>query len=523
MSTTALENNYRLLVEAVVDYAIYTLDATGHVSNWNSGAERIKGYRPDEIIGSHYSRFYSEADRQTGEPMKNLQRAATVGRFESEGWRVRKDGTRFAAHVVIDRILDEDGTLIGFAKVTRDVTEQRKAAAELQKAREDLFQSQKLESIGQLTGGLAHDFNNLLMAIISCMELLTRRVPDDPKIHMLIDTAKQGAFRGAALTQRMLAFARRQELKPVAVDLLVLVRGMSGLLQRSVGPQVHIAISFPLVLDSVLVDPNQLELALMNFAVNARDAMPDGGRLSISAERREVGPGHASGLPEGVFVELSVADNGYGMNEETRLRATEPFFTTKGVGKGTGLGLSMVHGLAEQSGGRLIVHSNEGEGTRMALWLPVAVVAGEATSEPAPASANPIVASNVSSLRIMAVDDDHLVLTTMSAQLEDLGHRVTAVSSAEQALQVLEREGQFDLLITDHSMPGMTGSQLAEMLRENLPEMPVVLATGYAEIANDGRRDIPRLHKPFTQETLAIAVVNAVETARTRVSDGVGG
>jgi len=514
--STNLDNNYRLLVEAVVDYAIYTLDPGGHVSNWNSGAERIKGYRPEEIIGSHYSRFYSEADQKSGEPQKNLRQAAVAGRCESEGWRVRKDGTQFAAHVIIDRILDENGELIGFAKVTRDVTEQRKAAADLQKAREDLFQSQKLEAIGQLTGGLAHDFNNLLMAIISCMELLTRRVPDDPKIHLLIETAKQGAFRGAALTQRMLAFARRQELKPTVIDLITLVRGMAELLQRSVGAQVQIAMTFPLTLESVLVDSNQLELALMNLAVNARDAMPDGGQLSISAQQREVGPAHATGLSEGRYVELSVADEGHGMDEETRLRATEPFFTTKGVGKGTGLGLSMVHGLAEQSNGRLIVHSTEGKGSRMALWLPAAPNADDVQALPVHVVPVPVIAVAVIALRILAVDDDNLVLTTMSAQLEDLGHLVISVSSAEQALQILQQGERFDLLITDHSMPGMTGSQLAEMLRENLPEMPVVVATGYAEIVNDYKQDIPRLQKPFTQETLAIAIFNAVATARTR-------
>lgn len=514
MSTT-IDNNYRLLVEAVVDYAIYTLDPDGRVSNWNSGAERIKGYLPEEIIGANYACFYSEADQKTGEPEKNLRQAATAGRCESEGWRIRKDGTRFAAHVIIDRILDEDGKLIGFAKVTRDVTEQRKAAAELQKAREDLFQSQKLESIGQLTGGLAHDFNNLLMAIISCMELLTRRVPDDPKIHLLIETAKQGAFRGAALTQRMLAFARRQELKPIAVDVIDLVRGMGELLQRSVSAQVQIFFTFPLTLDPVLVDPHQLELALMNLAVNARDAMPDGGKLTISAQKHDVGLIHSTGLVEGKFVEICVADDGDGMDEETRLRAAEPFFTTKGVGKGTGLGLSMVHGLAEQSGGRLVVQSVQGKGTRMSIWLPVAPDEMHGTLAQVPSV--PASETVVTPLRIMAVDDDNLVLTTMSAQLEDLGHLVIAVSSAEQALQILDQGEQFDLLITDHAMPGMTGSQLAQMLRDNLPDMPVVVATGYAEMVVEFKQDIPRLQKPFTQEDLQTAITYAVATAHARV------
>lgn len=513
MSTT-LDTNYRLLVEAVVDYAIYTLDPDGYVSSWNTGAQRIKGYLPEEIIGEHYSCFYSEADQRTGEPMKNLRQAALAGRCESEGWRIRKDGTRFAAHVIIDRILDDEKTLVGFAKVTRDVTEQRNAAAELQQAREDLFQSQKLESIGQLTGGLAHDFNNLLMAIISCMELLGRRVPDDPKIHLLIETAKQGAFRGAALTQRMLAFARRQELKPSAVDVIALVHGMGELLQRSVSSQIQILFTFPIALDFVLVDPHQLELALMNLAVNARDAMPEGGNLSISARKHKVGPAHTTALAKGTYVEISVADEGSGMDEETRLRATEPFFTTKGVGKGTGLGLSMVHGLAEQSNGRLVVHSEVGKGTRMSIWLPIAPEA--VLNAPVQAPLVPATVGVVTPLRIMAVDDDNLVLTTMSAQLEDLGHLVIAAPSAERALQLIEQGELFDLLITDHSMPGMTGSQLAEMLRERLPDLPVVVATGYAEMIVDIKQDIPRLQKPFTQATLHTAILHAVATALAR-------
>jgi len=407
-------------------------------------------------------------------------------------------------------------SLIGFAKVTRDVTEQRKAAADLQKARDDLFQSQKLESIGQLTGGLAHDFNNLLMAIISCMELLTRRVPDDPKIHLLIETAKQGAFRGAALTQRLVAFARRQELKPAAVDVLTLVRDMAELLQQSVGNQISISFTFSLNLDPVLVDPHQLELALLNLAVNARDAMPKGGNLSISAKKHTIGEAHFTGLLPGQFIEICVGDEGAGMDEDTRLRATEPFFTTKGVGKGTGLGLSMVHGLAEQSGGRLVVQSTVGKGTRVSIWLPVAPDAAGLQNDGATPISVPSVASRVTPLLIMAVDDDNLVLTTMNAQLEDFGHLVTAVSSAEQALQILKEGERFDLLITDHSMPGMIGIQLAGMLRENLPDMPVVVATGYAEVMVDFKQDIPRLQKLFTHKTLQLAICHAVATARAR-------
>ncbi|HET7360257.1 MAG TPA: PAS domain S-box protein, partial [Rhodanobacteraceae bacterium] len=288
------QEQFQILVQGVLDYAIYMLDSTGHVSSWNTGAERIKGYGVEEIIGQHFSIFYTAEDRATGEPRKNLERAERDGHVEAEGWRVRKNGERFWAHVSIERILGGDGRLLGFAKVTRDVTDQRQAAEELETARAALVHSQKLESIGKLTGGVAHDFNNLLMAILSCLELIERRVPEDPKIGFLLENARSGVMRGAALTQRMLAFARRQELRPTAVDVVTLVRGMRELLQRSIGSQFDIGLRFPLELEHVLVDANQLELALMNLTVNARDAMPDGGHLAISARQETLGRGNAA-------------------------------------------------------------------------------------------------------------------------------------------------------------------------------------------------------------------------------------
>lgn len=499
---------FRTLVQGVTDYAIYLLDTTGHVSSWNSGAERIKGYEAGEIIGEHFSAFYTDEDRAAGEPQRNLGIAEDVGRVEREGWRVRKDGARFWAHVLIDRILDDDGRLVGFAKVTRDVSDQRKAAEELEQARNALFQSQKMESIGQLTGGVAHDFNNLLMAIIASLELLELRVPDDAKVHKLLENATAAAFRGAALTQRMLAFARRQELKPKAVDLVALLRGMADLMQRSLGAQVSVEIKFPLKLEPVLVDANQLELALLNLAVNARDAMPDGGVITIAAFRSSVATAHASKLPAGDYVCLSVADQGHGMDAETLLRATEPFFSTKGVGKGTGLGLSMVHGLVEQSGGRLQVGSIEGEGTTVEMWLPLA------PSEPAnvtpPAAPEQIEMPTSRALSVLTVDDDPLVLETMVAQLEGLGHAAAGVTSAGEALTLLGENRHFDLVITDHAMPGVTGAQLIQRMAENWPAMPVILATGYAELTEYETLDVTCLKKPFTRRDLIRALNVAI-------------
>lgn len=499
------QTQFKMLVQGVTDYAIYMLDTTGHVSSWNPGAERIKGYGPEEIIGSHFSCFYTEEDRKAGEPQKNLRLATSLGRVESEGWRVRKDGTRFRAHVLIDRILDEHGKLAGFAKVTRDVTAQTKAAEEIDKARLALFQSQKMDSIGQLTGGVAHDFNNLLMAIIANLELIDHRIPDDPKLHALLDNAKAGAFRGASLTQRMLSFARRQELRPEPVNLIELVHGMSDLLQRSLGSQIAISTAFPLTLVPVLVDYNQLELALMNLAVNARDAMPDGGQITISACAETVGSGHFTGLPEGHYVRLVVADEGQGMDEATAMHATEPFFTTKGVGKGTGLGLSMVHGLAEQSRGRLLVKSKQGEGTQAEIWLPVAILSDVDTPE-SEVTALEVKGSNTAPLDIMAIDDDALVLSTMCAQLEALGHHVTAATSAEQAIRHLHAGEHFDVVISDHSMPGITGTQFAESAGKLRPELPVIIATGYAELDVGSGLGLLRLKKPFSQRDLAAAI-----------------
>jgi PAS domain S-box-containing protein len=497
------QEQFRLLVQRVVDYAIYTLDTSGHITNWNLGAERIKGYHADEIIGQHFASFYTEEDRAAGLPESSLAEARREGRYASEGWRVRKDGSRFWASVVIDAIHDDDGALVGFAKITRDVTPQREAQQALDAAREALFQTQKLETIGQLSGGVAHDFNNLLMVIVGSLQLLQKLVPDDPKIHALLNNALAGAERGSSLTQRMLAFARRQQLRLESVDLLDLVRGMSDLLKRSLGPTVQIETRFPIGLPPVKADTNQLEMALLNLATNGRDAMQGHGQLTIAAREIVVdGEEHGQLIP-GHYVALSVIDSGDGMDDETLARALDPFFTTKGVGKGTGLGLPMVHGLAQQSGGQLVLRSVRGEGTTAELWLPVATEAVQ--PNPDAAEAEPLRRAERPSV-VLVVDDDPLVLQGTAALLEDLGYQAVLAASGASALALLQDGEQIDLVLTDYAMPQMNGGELATAIHDIQPQLPILIASGYAEPLPDTVRALPRLDKPFRQEALGNAL-----------------
>ena len=494
------EEQFKFLVQGVTDYAIYMIDQEGVVTNWNAGAQRTKGYLPEEIIGQHFSRFYLKEDQEKGEPQRGLAIAAQEGKFEVEGWRVRKDGSRFWAHVVIDALRDDDGQLQGFAKITRDISEQKRNQEALERAREALFQSQKTEAIGRLTGGVAHDFNNLLMAVLGSLELLRKRLPNDDRMRALLDNAMQGAQRGAALTQRMLSFARRKEIQLEPVEVVGLVRGMSDLLERSLASGIIIDTRFPLRLPLVMVDSNQFETALLNLVVNARDAMPDGGRITIGAQEWGKAPVEIQDAKRG-FVCVSVDDTGHGMNEETLARATEPFYTTKGVGKGTGLGLPMVQGMVEQFGGKLVIKTREGEGTSVQLWLPVAedqqsvceTTHKEEQLEPGQA------------LTILAVDDDSLVLWNTVAMLEDMGHNVVQARGGKFALEVIGRK-RIDLVITDHIMPMMTGLQLAQTIRETHPQMPILLATGYAELPAGSQW--PRIAKPFAQADLARAIAD---------------
>jgi PAS domain S-box-containing protein len=494
------ERSFELLVDSVTDYALYRLDPSGRIVSWNAGARRIKGYEAAEIIGKNFECFYSEQDRAAGVPAAGLRTAARDGRLETEGWRLRKDGTRFWANVIIDAI-HSDGQLVGFAKITRDITERRDAEARLR-------QAQKMEAVGQFTGGAAHDFNNLLMAVLGSLEILRKRLPNDPRLLALLDNAVLGAKRGSSLTQRMLAFARRQELKHESVDLAALVNNMLELLERSLGPTINIETAFPLGVVRVRTDANQLETALLNLAINGRDAMPNGGNIKISVAEHSITGAHATNLPPGDYACLAVADTGQGMDEATMARATEPFFTTKGIGKGTGLGLSMVDGLTGQSGGKLMVQSVPGRGTTIDLWFPIAAnVAKLADRACADAQG---VAQTERQLCVLAVDDDSLVLANIVAMLEDLGHTVIAVGSGLRAIEEIDSTAAIDVLITDQAMPVMTGMQLIEAVRALRATLPVILATGYAELPPGISASIGRLAKPFTQRALADALATAV-------------
>jgi PAS domain S-box-containing protein len=493
------ERSFELLVDSVIDYALFMLDPNGRIVSWNSGAKRIKGYAAEEIIGKNFECFYSDEDRAAGIPSSALRTAAREGRLETEGWRFRKDGTRFWANVIIDAI-HSGGRLVAFAKITRDITEKRAAEAKLR-------QAQKMEAVGQFTGGAAHDFNNLLMAIMGSLEILRKRLPNDPRLLALLDNAMQGAKRGSSLTQRMLAFARRQELKHEAVDLAGLVNNMMELLERSLGPTINIETQFPRETVRVRTDANQLETALLNLAINARDAMAAGGNVTISVHAHTIGAAHPTNLPAGPYACLSVTDTGHGMDEATLARATEPFFTTKGIGKGTGLGLSMVDGLTGQSGGKVMVQSQTGRGTTVDLWLPIA-----AEAEASEGQTSEIAETRTAKrpLCVLAVDDDSLVLANVSAMLEDLGHRVIAVGSGVKAIEAIEARPEIDILLTDQAMPAMTGIQLISAVKTRRPRLPVILATGYAELPQGAvAASIGRLSKPFLQRALADALAAA--------------
>ncbi|GGK23411.1 ATP-binding protein [Salinarimonas ramus] len=396
------------------------------------------------------------------------------------------------------RILERDAALDAL----------RREIAEREKAEETLRQVQKMEAIGQLTGGVAHDFNNLLSATLSSLQLLAKRLPEgDAKARRYLDNAVAASERGAALTHRLLAFARRQTLAPATIDVPGLVGGMMDLLQRSLGPMIDVETRFPERLAPVEVDANQLELALLNLAVNARDAMPEGGRLVISAREETLGAGDPDGLAPGRYVRISVRDTGVGMDTQTLARAAEPFYTTKEIGKGTGLGLSMVHGLAAQSGGALRLASEPGFGTEAVILLPAASAAAPAASpDPEPA------AEDLPALRVLLVDDDPLVLAGTRDLLVELGHSVVALPAAAEALARLESEPDIDVVLTDLAMPGMTGVALAQALRERRPELPVLLLTGFGDAAGDW----PRLAKPLREEDLARALAPVARSVAAR-------
>jgi PAS domain S-box-containing protein len=492
------------------------LDAAGNVINWNPGAQRIKGYARDEIIGQHFSRFYTEEDRRNRVPWKALETAATTGKFETEGWRVRKDGNRFWASVVINAIRDACGEVVGFAKVTRDLTERREAEARL-------AQSQKMESIGQLTGGVAHDFNNLLTIIIGNLEALQRDVRDDgldrSSLQRAADNAMRGARRAEALTQRLLAFSRQQPLEPTSVDVGRLVSGMSDLLRRTLGEQVAFETVLAGGLWRAFADPNQLEVAIVNLAVNARDAMPNGGKLTIETANVHLDEIYAAAQAEvvpGQYVLLAITDTGIGMPPDVKAKAFDPFFTTKDVGQGTGLGLSQVYGFVKQSRGHATIYSEVGEGTTVKIYLPRHHSGADEKEEPVVHG----IARGRRSETVLVVEDDEDVRTYTSESLRELGYSVLEAPQARAALQILEAHPDIAVIFTDVGLPGgMNGRHLAEEARKRNPRVKILFTTGYARnaIVHDGRLDpgVELLPKPFTQAALSAKLRDILDARST--------
>lgn len=489
------ERQFRLLVAGVVDYALYMLDLNGVVTNWNAGAEHIKGYRAEEIVGRHFSTFYTEADRANGAPMRALQTAMKEGRYEAEAWRVRKGGTLFWASVIIDAIRDERGELIGFAKITRDITERRNSQLELQKAQERLAQAQKMEAIGQLTGGVAHDFNNLLMVVSGQAQLLRKRLGDDPRAAVSLDAIEQAARRGQDLTRHLLSFARRQRLQPVATALSDRSTGLKELLSAGLPSRIAVEVELAQDLWPIDVDVSELELALLNLAVNARDAIPAQGKLTVSGENVVLTGGGDLDIA-GEFVAIRVADTGGGIPPDILPHIFDPFFTTKEVNKGTGLGLSQVYGFAQQSGGRVQVTSTLGEGAVFTLYLPRAAAA-------AVPAVDKMMVEAAGGISVLLVEDNPDVADVAAALLEQLGNRVRVVNGAEPALATLSEGPLPDVVFSDIVMAGqMNGVELARRIRADHPNLPVVLATGYAEAAEQLDREFPILTKPYLLEDL---------------------
>jgi PAS domain S-box-containing protein len=504
------ERRFRLLVEALTDYAIVMLDRDGYVSNWNPGAQRIKGYAADEIIGKHFSIFYTPEDRAAGLPEQALDIVRKEGRHEVESWRLRKNGERFRASVVMDAIRSPEGEIVGFAKITRDITERHEAQLALQRAQEQLAQSQKIEALGQLTGGIAHDFNNMLMVVSGHAQSLKTRLKT-PRDTRAIEAIELAARRGERLTRQLLAFSRRQALNPSVIRLDERLDAFRDVLESSARGNIALAINVASDVWPVSVDVPELELALVNIVVNARDAMPDGGSIEISAENvRLTGTETAEEL-SGDFVALKVSDSGAGIPHEILSRVFEPFFTTKQVDKGTGLGLSQVYGFTRQSGGTTTISSAPGDGTTVTIYLPRSVAGSE---DPAFDSAAGEEVAPSGSEAILLVEDNAEVKAVAGMLLQQLGYRVNAVDNAAAALDLLAEGQSVDLVFSDVVMPGeMDGLALARRIRTEYPHIPVLLTTGYAKAASQAK-GFPILRKPYRLTNLSRAIRDAIETQR---------
>jgi PAS domain S-box-containing protein len=515
------EMRFRQLVEGVVDYAIFHLNPNGIISTWNSGAQRIKGYAPDEIIGSHFSKLYTEEDQAAGIPDEALATARREGKYETEGWRARKDGTRFWASVVIDAIRNDKGELLGFAKVTRDITERMQTQRALRETQEQLAASQKMDAVGQLTGGIAHDFNNLLMVVIGNLETIQRagNEVNNPNLLRATRNAMRGAQRAASLTNRLLAFSRRQALNPKPLDINKFLVGSAEFLGRSLGETIEIETVGAAGLWNVEVDSNQLEVALLNLAINARDAMPNGGKLTIEAANAILDREYCRSNPEvspGQYAVVSVSDTGSGMDKDVLVRAFEPFFTTKDLGQGTGLGLSQVYGFVKQSGGHIKIYSEVGQGTSVKIYFP-RFFGSDFDQQ---LQDGELIGEGQNGETILVVEDDDDVRSYLTDIVRSLRYGVVTAATPKFALELLSRKDlRFDLLLTDVVMPGKNGRELAVSASKLRPGLKVIYMTGYSRnaVTHHGRLDsgLDVLQKPITQNELAMRIRDSLDTRTT--------
>jgi PAS domain S-box-containing protein len=454
------------------------------VTNWNAGGQRIKGYLPEEIIGQHFSRFYSTADQAAGRPARALRLALENGRYEEEGWRVRKDGTFFWASVIIDPIRDDENRLVGFAKITRDISERREAQQNMEKMQRQLAQSQKLDALGQLTGGVAHDFNNLLMVITGSVNVLKKVAEGDPKALRAVQAIESASQRGAALTGQLLTFARRQNVNPQTVEVRDRIFSMREILDTGLGSAVGLEIDADDDVWPVTVDPSEFETALVNLVINARDAMPQGGKVTVHAGNVFVDDDDR----KGDHVAITVKDTGTGIPADILAKIFDPFFTTKPIGKGTGLGLSQVHGFVHQAGGTIAVESELGQGTSFTLYLP------RSTAMPKPPLPK---SSALCTGTVLLVEDNPDVAIASRGLLEQLGYSVRWASDAEGALREMDADG-IDLVLSDIVMPGsMDGLALARALKRKHPRLPILLASGYSDATQNAKAEFPILRKPY--------------------------
>jgi PAS domain S-box-containing protein len=497
LAIDSVRRHFQVLIESVVDYAIFALDKEGHVTSWNSTAQKIIGYTPDEIIGKHFGIFYRPDERRAGSPTRTLESALQRGKHEVEGWRIRKNGTPFFITGSVSSSHDAAGNLIGFISVLRDATERRDAEEKLVQAREQLAMSQKMEAIGKLTGGIAHDFNNLLMIIGGSAQIFARLL--DPKLPKAIEAIQTAAKRGESLTRQLLTFSRRQHLSPTVVDLNASIKNVRTMIESSLRGNIVYNENIGDGVSLVKVDLAELELAVVNIAVNARDAMPNGGTftLSVDAVTDQAIADHRTGE---AFFAIAFSDTGTGIPPHLLSRMFDPFFTTKEVGKGTGLGLSQVYGFAHQAGGTVMADSKVGQGTTITIYLPSC--ADEQITSKAPSAAR-TKTQQPQRQTVLVVDDSADVADVTSSLFEHLGYETIYRDSAESALSLLEAGTKIDLVFSDIVMPGtIDGVGLAREIQSRYPNLPIGLTTGYSDAAKAAPSNLKILRKPFDTEAL---------------------